>query len=272
MEDRYMLIKQIGSGSFGSVYLGQDNNNNYIAAKVEHKTSQRLFEEYKTYKLLNKYGFVNGLPKVYQYLETPQNNIMIMQLLGKNLDELYNDNRLMFDIKTVMFIGLQITNLLEGMHNSGFIHRDIKPNNFLLGCDNDVNHIYIMDFGLSKRYLYKNKHMKMRVGRSLIGTARYASINVHMGIEPSRRDDLESVIYMLIYFLKGHLPWQGLQKMATRKLNLDMIGEIKIITSIDVLCSGLPVGIKLYLEHCRSLGFHDKPDYDYLKRLLKGGA
>ena len=162
-----------------------------------------------------------------------------------------------------------MTELLEQLHNSGFIHRDIKPNNFMLDSQNNPNNIYIMDFGLSKRYRINNKnnHIKFRSGRSLIGTARYASCNMHMGMEPSRRDDLESVAYMLIYFVKGNLPWQGLKKIS-KNLNLEAIGEIKISTRSDVLCSNLPSCFRMYLDYCKNLGFYDEPNYDYLKGLF----
>lgn len=268
--DKYVIIKQIGSGSFGSVYLAQTKKGSFVAAKVEDKNNPRLLEEYKTYKMLYKYGFTYGLPKVYQYLETPENNIMIMQLLGKNLEEMYNDNNKTLDIEIIKHIGLRIMRLIERMHVSGFIHRDIKPNNFLLSADNKLDDIYIMDFGLSKRYINNGKHIKFRSGRSLIGTARYASINMHMGIEPSRRDDLESIGYMLLYFVKGVLPWQGLNRVAgaNKMLNLEMIGEVKMVTDINVLCSNVDPCFKHYLTYCKGLNFYDTPDYDYLKKLF----
>lgn len=269
--DNYMLIKQIGSGSFGSVYLAQKKDGSFVAAKVEDKKNPRLLSEYKTYKLLNKYGFTEGLPRVYQYLETPENNIIIMQLLGKNLEEMFNDYNKKLNILLVKHIAIKIFTLIEKMHFSGFIHRDIKPNNFLLDCDNNLQNIYIMDFGLSKRYVNHGKHMKFRTGRSLIGTARYASVNMHLGIEPSRRDDLESICYMLLYFVKGSLPWQGLNKIVgnNKILNLEMIGEVKMTTDFDIFCKDIKDDcFKKSIHYCKNLSFYDTPDYDYLKKLF----
>lgn len=160
----------------------------------------------------------------------------------------------------------QLLSRMEIIHTKCYLHRDIKPDNFLLGRTNEThNLIHVIDFGLAK--LYKeprtHKHIPYREGKNLTGTARYASINTHLGIEQSRRDDLESLGYMLIYFLKGSLPWQGL-KAATKNQKYEKILECKIHTPIDALCKGIPVEFKNYLEYVQRLRFDDKPDYGYL--------
>lgn len=137
---------------------------------------------------------------------------MVMDLLGPSLQDLFQKCNRRFDLKTVVLIGKQVITRLEYLHSKKFIHRDIKPENFLMGTHQNCTKVFVIDFGLSKKYIQKNgEHIPYKDNKSLTGTPRYASINSHLGIEQSRRDDLESVVYMLIYFLKGSLPWQNLK-------------------------------------------------------------
>lgn len=268
--DKYKYINKIGSGSFGEVYLAQDRKTkkNY-AAKIETKNNKsRLKDEYDIYRKLKKKGLVFGIPKIVNFIETPKQNILIMQLLGKDLNELHKDNGCRFNMGTVLKLGISIITLLENLHKVGFIHRDIKPNNFLAGYQKDSDNVYIMDFGLSKQYITTNgKHIEYKAERELVGTARYASIGVHMGFEPSRRDDLESVGYMLIYFLKGVLPWQGLKDKKNEN-KIELIGNTKMSTSLQKLCRDLPQCFSNYIKTCRKLDFEEGPDYDMLKKIF----
>ena len=266
--DDYILDKKIGSGSFGEVYRAIDTKTKeYVALKIEEKKHGNLLAlEYKIYTKLEKAGFIDGLPKVYKYIETSQSNIMVMELLDKSLEYLFNQKK-KFTNRTVFLLGIEITNLLRTLHNIGYIHRDIKPNNFMIGSGENKGKIYIMDFGLSKQFINKGKHISYTVDKSLIGTARYASTHIHMGMEPSRRDDIESVGYMLVYFMKGSLPWQGLKKEKTED-HLEHIGEIKLLTKIEKLCEGLPDCFAKYINYAKSLKFEQEPDYEYLINLF----
>jgi len=269
LSDNYLLIDKIGSGSFGDVYLAKNTDTlTYVAAKVEQKKhAPRLYNEYKIYYYLDKHGFKTGLPTIYEFIETSDHNIMFMQLLGKNLEDLFNKCKRKFTQNTVLKLGKRIIELIEQMHNAGFVHRDIKPNNFLI--DPKTNEVYITDFGLSKKIISKSGHIKYKDNRSLVGTARYASINVHMGIEPTRRDDLESIGYMLIYFLRGSLPWQSIKKQNTTQTDhLEKIGEVKICTSMADLCAGIHPCFAQYLQYCKNLKFDETPDYARLKALF----
>ncbi len=267
--DDYIIIEQIGSGSFGEVYLAEYKKGGYVAVKIEdRKKAQRVYNEYKIYKSLQRSNFGIGIPKIHDYLQSPDYNIMVMQLLGPNLEDLFNDNNRKFGLPTVFMLAKQLMYLLKRLHSSGYIHRDIKPNNFLIGRNNNTDQLYIMDFGLSKKYIINGNHMKFRNGRSLIGTARYASLNMHLGFEPSRRDDLESIGYMLVYFIKGILPWQGIKKQPGKFNHIEAIGEVKMCTSLNTLCENIPDCFKEYLSYCRKLKFDDTPDYDYLIKLF----
>jgi len=264
--DKYMIVRMIGKGAFGSVYLTYDKHKNYYASKVENQSdSSRLIDEYRIYEMINRRGMKEGIPQIYSLIKTPKFNIMIMQLLGPSLDSLFMKYNKKFNLQTVLALGLKILDLIENLHGTNFIHRDIKPSNFLIGANDDGDKLYLTDLGLSKQYIRNGKHIEYTTRKNLIGTLRYASVNVHMGIEPGRRDDLESVGYMLIYFLKGSLPWQGLKKKKHED-QVEVIGNVKLSISIDKLCEGLHDNFKRYLKLCRDLKFEEKPDYDKLRK------
>ena len=164
----------------------------------------------------------------------------------------------------------QLLGRLEYVHTKSFIHRDVKPDNFLIGLGKRQSVIHIIDFGLAKKYRdpRSHQHIPYRENKNLTGTARYASINTHIGIEQSRRDDLESLGYVLMYFIRGSLPCQGL-KANTKKQKYERIMDRKMSTSTEQLCKGYATEFRSYFEYCRSLRFEDRPDYAYLKRLFK---
>jgi len=268
----YLITEQIGSGSFGEVFLAEHKDGGFVAIKVEDKRkAKRITREYKIYRYLHKYNYGDGIPKIYDFLQSDDYNIMVMQLLGPSLDDLFTKTSGVFKIGTVLLLGIQIIELLEKLHRFKYIHRDIKPNNFLISRDLSMEQVYLMDFGLSKKYMIGDKHIKFTDSKSLIGTIRYASRNIHMGFEPSRRDDLESVGYMLVYFLKGRLPWQGTNKKKGIKGDdyIKHVGDIKIGISLSQLCEKIPECFKDFLFYCRQLRFHEKPDYGYIKQLFR---
>jgi len=197
-------------------------------------------------------------------------NVLVMDLLGPSLEDLFNFCSRKFSLKTVLLLADQMVSRIDFIHSKNFIHRDIKPDNFLMGLGRKGNLVYIIDFGLAKKYrdARTHQHIPYRENKNLTGTARYASINTHLGIEQSRRDDMESLGYVLMYFNRGSLPWQGL-KAATKRQKYERISEKKMSTPIEDLCKGFPVEFTTYLTYCRSLRFDDKPDYSYLRQLFR---
>uniref|UniRef100_A0A2P2M904 non-specific serine/threonine protein kinase n=2 Tax=Rhizophora mucronata TaxID=61149 RepID=A0A2P2M904_RHIMU len=211
-----------------------------------------------------------GIPHLKWFGVEGDYNVMVIDLLGPSLEDLFNYCNRKFSLKTVLMLADQLINRVEYMHSRGFLHRDIKPDNFLMGLGRKANQVYAIDFGLAKKYrdLQTHKHIPYRENKNLTGTARYASVNTHLGVEQSRRDDLESLGYVLMYFLRGSLPWQGL-KAGTKKQKYDKISEKKVSTPIEVLCKSYPSEFVTYFHYCRMLRFEDKPDYSYLKRLFR---
>jgi serine/threonine protein kinase len=188
---------------------------------------------------------------------------MIMDLLGPCLETIFEKNDRKFSINTMFKLALDMFTLIEQFHKKGFIHRDIKPGNFIFNYTKPYNKLYIMDFGLSKPYIINGEHIEPKYDRSLIGTARYCSQNIHWGFEPSRRDDLESVCYVLIYLFNGSLPWQGLKK-DKNKTQVEKISDKKNTISVEILCKDLPECFVKILEYIKKLKFEEKPNYKFI--------
>ena len=270
--DNYMFNKNklLGKGSFGSIYIGTNKKTGEeVAIKVEQASDEisQLKIEYKAYKILEGgYGF----PKVYDFYEDKRKNVLIMEMLGPSLEKLFNQRKKKFSLLTVIMIVEQILYRLEYIHSKNLVHRDIKPDNFLIGKGNNNKLIYVIDLGLSKKYK-ENKtglHIPYRDGKYLTGTARYASINTHLGVEQTRRDDIEALGYMMIYLIKGHLPWQGMVNSNPEK-KYDKIKDLKIKIKLEELCQGLPKETIKFIQYGRDMRYDDKPNYSYLRGLLR---
>ncbi|GAA5986435.1 hypothetical protein JCM10908_003754 [Rhodotorula pacifica] len=267
---KYRIGKKIGSGSFGDIYLGVNIiSGEEVAIKLESVKAKHPQLEYeaKVYKTLA--GGV-GVPFVRWFGVECDYNAMVLDLLGPSLEDLFNFCNRKFSLKTSLLLADQLISRIEYIHSRNFIHRDIKPDNFLMGIGKRGNQVNVIDFGLAKKYRDPKTHLHIpyRENKNLTGTARYTSINTHLGVEQSRRDDMESLGYVLMYFLRGSLPWQGL-KAATKKQKYDRIMEKKMTTPTEYLCRGFPNEFAIYLNYCRSLRFDDKPDYSYLRKLFR---
>ncbi|KAK3402015.1 kinase-like domain-containing protein [Sordaria brevicollis] len=267
----YRVGKKIGEGSFGVIFEGTNLlNNQQVAIKFEPRKSDapQLRDEYRTYKILVG---CPGIPNVYYFGQEGLHNILVIDLLGPSLEDLFDHCNRRFSLKTVVMVAKQMLSRVQTIHEKNLIYRDIKPDNFLIGRQNTktANVIHVVDFGMAKQYRdpKTKQHIPYRERKSLSGTARYMSINTHLGREQSRRDDLEALGHVFMYFLRGGLPWQGL-KAATNKQKYEKIGEKKQTTAIKDLCEGFPEQFAQYLTYVRNLGFEDQPDYDYLRELF----
>ena len=267
---KYRIGRKIGSGSFGDIYLGTNIiSGEEVAIKLENTKAKHPQLEYeaKVYKALS--GGV-GIPFVRWYGTECDYHAMVIDLLGPSLEDLFNYCNRKFTYKTVLLLADQLICRVEYIHARCFIHRDIKPDNFLMGIGRRGSQVNVIDFGLAKKYRDPRTHLHIpyRENKNLTGTARYASVNTHLGIEQLRRDDLESLGYVLIYFCRGSLPWQGL-KAATKRQKYDRIMEKKMTTPNDILTKGLPKEFLDYMNYIKSLRFEDKPDYPYLRKLFR---
>ena len=285
----YRVGTKIGSGAFGEVYLGTDlQTNEHVAIKTERVDLQtnedaaikmesvdasyshlcheikmesvhaasysHLCNEYRVYGVLSG---GTGFPNVRWFgRDGLGHDILVMDLLGPTLQKLFSFCGHKFSLKTVLMLADQLIDRIEHIHENGFLHRDLKPENFLMGIGQKSNVVHLLDFGLANCFRQRGTfiHIPYKENVDFTGTALYASENSCNGVEQSRRDDMESLGNVLMYFLRGDLPWQDSEQTAT---------------SIHSLCESYPNEFASYFHYCRYLGFAERPNYAYLKRSFR---
>jgi serine/threonine protein kinase len=256
INNKYKIIEKLGAGCFGEIYKGENiRTDEKVAVKVEPIKNE--FKLLKNESVVYQYlAGLQGIPNVKWFGKDNTNYYMVLSLLGDSLQTLIN-NKKIFSLKLVLQIGLQIISVLQSIHEKGLVHRDIKPDNFLLGNnDNNKKQIYIIDFGFCKSVVNITNVKKTN---GLIGSLTYASLNAHNYTELSYRDDLESLGYMLIYFNQGFLEWQKIEDV-----NLIIQMKQNIVNNQKI-----PIVLRDFLQRVRLFGFKEIPDYNCLINLLK---
>lgn len=263
INDKYKLLELLGSGSYGNVYKGIEIKTDVNVAIKMNDDPFLLDREIKIYKYLwkyihNKYCKKLQIPKLFWDGLYNTKKVIVLERLGDSLDKIFDNYKKKWSHSTIYWIAKNIIEILNELHELGIVHRDIKPDNFSIGFDNRYK-LYIFDFGLSSQYINTSgKHVAERNGLSLIGTMRYASINNHNGIQQSRRDDLESLLYMLLYFWHGNLPWKNIEIKDRNERNKKIL-EKKMNTINDIL----PESFKPFYDYIKNLKYQERPNYKY---------
>lgn len=269
---RFRVQALLGSGGFGDVYRGiQESTKLPVAIKLEKITSRAsfLFHEARVMQEIQKQPHDGPPPlALLKYFGQEGNyRMLIMNLMGPSLEDIHEKRR-RFSLKTTLMLGIQMLHRLEFVHECGYVHRDLKPDNFLLGLGEHKNRIFLIDFGLSSRYRASDgSHREMQEGKNFIGTARYASARTHEGYSQSRRDDIEQLVYVMIYLYRGRLPWTGLQ-IQNRDEKEHKIGCMKHTLSYTEICRGCPHAFVLLLNYARKMNFDEQPAYHMMRGLM----
>lgn len=269
----YHVIHKISNGAFGVVWKAIHNDSikeEEVAIKIERRTERKSHLKNEL-NILKRLKGLHVVPKVIYFGETSNYNYIVMELLGKTLGTYCRSNNIISSNSTIDWslirMGISMLHCIQSIHERGIIHRDIKPDNFLFSLDNST--LYIVDFGLSASYLDVNKcHISVSGNDTIVGSVDYISYYIHEGISASRRDDLISMIYVMIYIVNKQLPWQ-LKEYVSLEERIRKIYEYKYSISPIMLCHGTPDILVTLLVYCYNLKYDEIPDYDYIRFLLE---
>ncbi|CAD8137898.1 unnamed protein product [Paramecium pentaurelia] len=268
INNQYILSRKIASGAFGFVMLGFDQKTGQqVAIKIEKPENEHIRSLEKEVDIIRKLEGVQGVPQMLYFGKQDDFNVLVLQLLSKDLSSLIKQQK-KFGLKTILQIGIKLVEILDDIHQKGVLHRDLKPENIMI---DENNKFYIIDYGISKAFLRKNgAHLPFKDRQPFIGTSRYASIAAHKGNELGRKDDLESLIYILLYFYFGKLPWQNIKQIPSDQ-KIQKVGEIKQKQTAD-LFKNLPEELKKIYDYLRKLTYATEPDYKSIVKLFQQAA
>jgi len=265
--NKYKVLELLGEGAFGKVFKSLNiNTHEEVAIKIGYSDGEALIKNEA--RIINQLKLIKGVPTLRYYGVENTYHYLVMDILGKSLEDI----RLMSDgtikLKEVISIGIKVIDLLENIHMQGIVHRDVKPENILFDKDNS-SLIYIIDYGLSKYFKINNNYITCEYDKNLVGTSLYASLNVHNGITATPRDDLESLGYVLLYLYQGSLPWQNVEFSTKKeKYKKTIIMKKNIFTHYINSKIKIPMEFLLIIDYSRNLLYEDIPNYKYLKNLL----
>ena len=261
LANKYKLLEKLSQGSFGKVFKAENiRTREIVAIKTEVKTKEQksLKMEAKIYQYLAN---IDGFPQLKWFGATNNVTYLVTNLLEHSLTNIVKKyGRL--SLKTVLLLGIQMIERLETLHNHYLVHRDIKPDNFMINISDKTNKIYLIDFGFCKRYNHDGNHIEFKMNKTLIGTPNYVSLNVHKGCEPSRRDDLESCLYVMIYMLFGKF-----FSIESQSENSN-ISPLKILVLKKEQLTNIPRFLTVAMNYVRTLKFEEDPDYQYIIRIF----
>ncbi|CAD8098517.1 unnamed protein product [Paramecium sonneborni] len=268
---KFKLLDKVGQGSFGMIFKTENlETGDIFATKFEKREENQngMSLLVREIKVLIEVQEFEGFPQIVFYGRDEHYNYFMQTYLGQNLEHLLKRSNYKFSLCTVCRIGLNLIDRLKQLHSKNLIHRDLKPDNICIGYE-DVDQIYLIDFGLAKYYRdQKGIHIPQIDKKGIIGTARYASLTAHLAKEQSRKDDIESLGYVLVYLAKGKLPWMNLNT-NTKSEKYQKIKEFKQQLTLDKLCEGLPKCFLNLFIYARGLDFQAEPDYTFLKELFQ---
>eukprot|EP00877_Chromochloris_zofingiensis_P013793 jgi/Chrzof1/8668/Cz03g19130.t1 len=276
----YIVDRKLGKGGFGQVFIGRrvqtskqkdGANANYVALKFEHRTSKGCnYGPPYEWSVYTSLGGVHGIPKVHFKGRQGDYYIMVMDMLGPSLWDVWNSQGQQMSQEMVACIAVEALSILKDLHAKGYVHGDVKPENFLLGTAGSVNEkrLYLVDLGLATRWKDNvcGTHVEYDQRPDVFrGTVRYASVHAHLGRTASRRDDLESLAYTLLFLLKGRLPWQGYQGDNKGYL----VCKKKMATSAEMLCRYTPPAFRQFTEGVVNQKFDEEPKYEAYMKLFE---
>jgi len=266
------VLRKINEGAFGEIHLGElveDGRQVAVKLEVQNTAHPQLLSEGNIYRHLQGGP---GIPEVYWFgLHEPMYNVMVIDLLGPSLQDLFVYCGHKFTVKTTVLLVDQMLSIIEFFHKKQYLHRDVKPDNFLMGVGNKANQVFVIDLGLTKK-IQRQRFSVGQIGCQLVhpmvGTVRYAGIHAHLGHEEGPRDDLESLAYVWAYFLRGSLPWQGLQARS-RDEKFARIRDMKKLTKAADLFEGLPREFERYLDYVRGMRRDELPNYQRVRDVFR---